>query len=110
MIPSAKETPWGNVLVFAQNTFYQGKILNIVKGEATSLQTHSLRHTDIYLDSGVLLVQHNGVKQKMEPGEKRHFIPSDVYRMVALEDARVIEVSTAHTNEKTRVEDRYGRK
>jgi len=104
-----KEKPWGNVNIFAHTPFYQGKILTIKKGEATSLQKHALRHTNIYLDEGVLLVHHNTNKQKMYPGEKKHFIPGDVYRMVALEEAKVIEVSTPQTGETTVIEDRYGR-
>ena len=103
------EKPWGTLNVFAQTNFYQGKILIIRQGEATSLQTHSLRHTSIYLDEGVLLVHHNGVKTRMEAGGRVSFIPSDVYRLVALEDSKVIEVSTPQTHEKTIIEDRYGR-
>jgi len=108
-----KEKPWGYVNVFAQTPFYQGKILIINKGEATSLQKHALRHTNIYLDEGLLLVYHNTDKQNliipMYPGEKRHFIPGDIYRLVALEDAKVIEVSTPQTGETTVIEDRYDR-
>ena len=103
------EKPWGILNVFAQTPFYQGKVLTIRKGEATSLQTHSLRHTSIYLDDGVLLVHHNGVKKRMEVGDKADFIPSDVYRLVALEDSKIIEVSTPQTHDKTIIEDRYGR-
>jgi quercetin dioxygenase-like cupin family protein len=46
---------------------------------------------------------------EIEPGAAFRFRPGTVHRVVALEDTLVIEVSTPHSDDVVRLEDRYGR-
>ena len=43
------------------------------------------------------------------PGEAFRFPPGTVHRLTALEDTRIVEVSTPQLDDVVRLEDRYGR-
>jgi quercetin dioxygenase-like cupin family protein len=44
------------------------------------------------------------------PGEAYHFPPGTVHRVTAVEDTRILEVSTPQLDDVVRLEDNYGRK
>ncbi len=107
--PKIVPKPWGREIWYAHEDRYAGKILEVIKGHALSLQKHERKQETMYLQSGRLLYHYNGVEFEMEPGESITIRPGDVHRIEALEDAVILEVSTPELDDVIRLEDRYGR-
>ena len=107
--PRIVPKPWGREVWYAHEERYAGKVLEVTKGHALSLQKHERKMETMYLQSGRLLYHFNGVDFEMEPGETITVRPGDVHRIEALEDAVILEVSTPELDDVIRLEDRYGR-
>ncbi len=107
--PQIIPKPWGREIWYAHEERYAGKILEVSKGHALSLQKHERKQETMYLHSGRLLYHFNGMDFEMEPGECITIHPGDVHRIEALEDAVILEVSTPELDDVVRLEDRYGR-
>lgn len=107
------DKPWGYELLWARTGRYAGKILHVKKGEALSLQYHEKKEETQYVLSGRirLEVEENGAMTQRElgPGDAYHLPPGTKHRLVSLEDADVLEVSTPELGDVVRLEDRYGR-
>jgi len=101
--------PWGYEMVWAHTPWYIAKIMYIKKGEETSVHYHNLRHENVLIMEGEMELLHNGKLKIMKPGDTVHIIPEDHHRFVAITDVKLMEVSTQHTNDECRLEDRYGR-
>lgn len=107
--PKNVEKPWGREVWYAHEEKYAGKILEVRKGHALSLQKHKKKQETMYLQSGRLLYHLNGVDFEMESGSCITIRPGDVHRIEALEDSTILEVSTPELDDVVRLEDRYGR-
>jgi mannose-6-phosphate isomerase-like protein (cupin superfamily) len=107
--PTIVPKPWGQEIWYADQDRYAGKILEVTRGHALSLQKHERKKETMYLQCGRLLYHFNGVDFEMEPGECITVNPGDVHRIEALEDAVILEVSTPDLDDVIRLEDRYGR-
>ena len=107
--PKIVEKPWGREIWYAHEARYAGKILEVTRGHALSLQKHEKKHETMYLQSGRLLYHLNGEEFELVPGECLSIAPGDVHRVTALEDSVILEVSTPHLDDVIRLEDRYGR-
>ena len=107
--PKIVPKPWGREVWYADEDRYAGKILEVTKGHALSLQKHERKKETMYLQSGRLLYHFNGTDFEMEPGECITVNPGDIHRIEALEDAVILEVSTPDLDDVIRLEDRYGR-
>lgn len=111
--PQKIEKPWGYELLWARTDRYAGKILHVVKGESLSLQFHNKKDETQYILGGRirLEVEENGslLQRELSVGEGYHLPPGTKHRLTALEDADVLEVSTAELDDVVRLEDRYGR-
>lgn len=108
------EKPWGSELWVAACNDYVLKIITLKKGCRSSLQYHVNKHEHIYVDSGLVRMEvedDNGelVIQELGPGSVVENLPGRKHRVEALEDVRLIEVSTPHLDDVVRVEDDYGR-
>jgi mannose-6-phosphate isomerase len=108
------DKPWGSEEIFAETTRYLGKILCIRAGEALSLQYHEQKEETLrVLDGSMRLVFGTDLDRLAErefgPGEVFHLPPGTIHRMIAIEDCRLLEVSTAEIDDVVRLEDRYGR-
>jgi mannose-6-phosphate isomerase len=106
--------PWGHELIWARTDRYVGKILFIRAGEALSLQYHRVKDETIMLLSGrMTFVYYADGEQphtrELAPNEPFHITPGLRHRMIAIEDTRVLEVSTPELDDVVRLEDRYGR-
>ena len=106
--------PWGKEEWIAYNDLYVLKIITLNKGYRTSLQYHNQKHETNYVDRGRIvcwLEDEDGSIQKIEmkPGSIIEVVPGKVHRVEALEDTRLIEVSTPHLDDVIRVEDDFGR-
>lgn len=111
------EKPWGYEIIWAKTDKYVGKVLHINEGEALSLQYHNHKDETILVKSGRIKVEYywnyeDRTKMavvNMCPGDVFHIQPGLCHRMIALQDADVIEVSTPELDDVVRIEDRYGR-
>ena len=107
--PKIVPKPWGREVWYAHEERYAGKILEVTKGQALSLQKHEKKQETMYLQSGRLRYHLNGTDHEMTPGDALTVRPGDVHRVEALEDSVILEVSTPELDDVIRLEDRYGR-
>jgi mannose-6-phosphate isomerase-like protein (cupin superfamily) len=113
--PRRVEKPWGWELIWADTDAYAGKLLFIRAGESLSLQFHNAKDESWYVQEGRAKLELGATGQAVlnseviGPGACFRFRPGTVHRVTALEDATIIEVSTAHLDDVVRLEDRYGR-
>lgn len=108
--------PWGYEIIWAKTDKYVGKILHINAGQALSLQYHNMKDETIMVQYGRIQVEHYprlSPKDKkildMVPGDSFHIKPGTVHRMIACQEAEIVEVSTPELDDVVRLEDRYGR-
>ena len=95
--PRVVEKPWGSEVVWAVSEHYAGKILFVRAGQSLSLQFHNVKDEAWYVLEG---------RARLELGRAGE---GTVHRLSALEDTRIIEVSTPQLDDVVRLEDRYGR-
>ena len=107
--PKIVDKPWGREVWYAHEDSYAGKILEVNKGFALSLQKHERKMETMYLLSGLVRFHLNGADFDVAPGRSITIKPGDVHRVEALEDSVILEVSTPHLDDLIRLEDRYGR-
>ena len=113
--PRKVEKPWGWELIWALTDAYAGKILFVAAGESLSLQFHNVKDESWYVLEGRARLELGSAGEAVladrviAAGEAFRFPPGTVHRVTALEDTRVLEVSTAHLDDVVRLEDRYGR-
>lgn len=108
------EKPWGREIWVAVTDQYVLKIIEFKKGSRSSLQYHRQKHEHIYIDQGRVrfeLEQADGtmLADEYKPGSVIEVIPGKKHRVEALEDTRLLEVSTPQLDDVVRVEDDYGR-
>ena len=108
------EKPWGREIWVAHTSQYALKIIEFNKGSRSSLQYHVKKHEHIYVDSGKLQMEHEDdagqmVTLVLGPGDVVENEPGRKHRVTALEDTRLIEVSTPELDDVVRVEDDYHR-
>jgi mannose-6-phosphate isomerase-like protein (cupin superfamily) len=108
------EKPWGRELWIAHTDKYALKIIEFKKGTRSSLQYHEQKHEHIYVDDGSLQVEWENDAGEMKtlvlnPGDVVENKPTRKHRVTAIEDCRLIEVSTPELDDVVRVEDDYSR-
>lgn len=97
--------PWGREIFLCCNDKYVMEIMEIKKGERTSLHYHEDRMETFYILSGILKVNTNIFRA----GDVVTIMPKEAHRLEAMEDARVIEASTPELKDIIRIQDDYGR-
>jgi mannose-6-phosphate isomerase-like protein (cupin superfamily) len=113
--PQTIEKPWGHELVWALTEDYAGKILFVKAGESLSLQFHNVKDESWYVLEGRAHLElgragESVLKEEViVAGQAFRFRPGTVHRVKALEDTRILEVSTPHLDDVVRLEDSYGR-
>ena len=113
--PRKVEKPWGWELIWALAEDYCGKILFVKAGESLSLQFHNVKDESWYVLEGRAKLELGSAgepileEEVIAAGEAFRFRPGTVHRIRALEDTRILEVSTPHLDDVVRLEDRYGR-
>lgn len=108
------EKPWGRELWIAHTDRYALKIIEFRRGARSSLQYHVRKHEHVYVDSGQLQIEHENEEGEMEvlilgAGDVIENLPGRKHRVTALEDVRLIEVSTPELDDVVRVQDDYHR-
>jgi mannose-6-phosphate isomerase len=113
--PRTVEKPWGSELIWAHTGSYAGKILFVKAGESLSLQFHNEKDEAWYFLEGRARVElgkaGEGILEVeiVAAGRAFRFPPGTVHRLKALEDTRILEVSTPELDDVVRLEDDYGR-
>ncbi len=113
--PRVVEKPWGSELIWAETTRYAGKILVVRAGQSLSLQFHKTKDESWYVLEGRARLELGRAGEAMleeaviGAGEAFHFQPGTVHRVTALDDTRILEVSTPELDDVVRLEDQYGR-
>ena len=108
------EKPWGREIWIAHTDKYALKIIEFNQGSRSSLQYHAKKHEHVYVDGGKLQVEWENDRGEMEvlvlgPGDVIENKPGRKHRVTALENVRLIEVSTPELDDVVRVEDDYQR-
>jgi mannose-6-phosphate isomerase len=109
------QKPWGWELIWADADAYVGKVLFVRAGESISLQFHREKDESWHVESGRARLELGDAGQEaldeevVTAGASFRFRPGTVHRVTALEDTRILEVSTPHLHDVVRLEDRYGR-
>ena len=108
------DKPWGYELIWAMTDRYVGKILHVRAGEALSLQYHRVKDETIMVLTGRLRFEFYAEGEEpqridLNPREPFRVTPGLRHRMIAIEDADVLEVSTPELDDVVRLDDRYGR-
>jgi mannose-6-phosphate isomerase len=113
--PKTVEKPWGSELIWALTEDYAGKILFVRAGESLSLQFHNVKDESWYVLEGRAHLELGRAgesvleEEVIAAGQAFRFRPGTVHRVTALEDTRILEVSTPHLDDVVRLEDSYGR-
>jgi len=106
--------PWGREIWIAHTDKYALKIIEFRKGSRSSLQYHVKKHEHIYVDKGTASIEWENDDGEMETiilksGDVIENKPGRKHRTTAIEDVRLIEVSTPELDDVVRVEDDYNR-
>ena len=113
--PRRVDKPWGYELIWALTDLYCGKLLVIRAGQALSMQFHREKDESWYVLEGRAEIEMAGVGEKsplrevVTPGAAFRITPGTVHRVRALEDTKILEVSTPQVDDVVRLEDAYGR-
>ena len=109
------DKPWGHELIWALTEAYCGKVLFVRAGESLSLQFHREKDESWYVLDGRAELELGAPGQTVlnseivAPGAAFRFAPGTVHRVTAIEDTRILEVSTSQIDDVVRLEDAYGR-
>ena len=113
--PRRVEKPWGHELIWAVSEHYVGKVLFVRAGFALSLQFHNEKDESWYVESGRAELEigaaGEAVTQREVVGEGAAFRlrPGTIHRVRAIDDTRLLEVSTPQLDDVVRLDDLYGR-
>ncbi|MDH3730695.1 MAG: cupin domain-containing protein [Acidimicrobiia bacterium] len=106
--------PWGSELIWAHTDDYAAKILTIGAGRRLSLQFHEFKAETIFVAEGKLLLHFGPTADEIETkemvvGDSFHVPVGLVHRFEAIEDTKLIEVSTPQLDDVVRLSDDFGR-
>lgn len=88
---------WGLEHWIINNDKYCFKVLTIFPGYQCSLHYHNEKDETFVVQSGEVLLEHQGVEELLGPGQKRRIEPGTPHRFKAKDGtAVVIEISTHH--------------
>lgn len=108
------DKPWGKEEWLELNEKYCYKKIYLNKGKRTSFQYHEKKLETSYVLSGKIEVWLENETGKIEkriksPGDYFTIQPPKKHRVVALEDAVYLEVSTPEVEDVVRIEDDFAR-
>ena len=89
---------WGHEEIII-NREYCGKKLVLNKGFRCSMHYHKKKDETFYIVKGRVLMEVDGKKKIMLPGDSQHIAPGSKHRFTGLEDSEIIEFSTHHEEE-----------
>lgn len=106
-----EKRPWGDFTRFTLNQNCTVKIINVLKGEAFSLQYHNEREEFWHIISGVGKIIIGEKIVEFKPGDEFNIPKKTNHRLEAFEDVKFLEISLGEFKEEdiVRIEDKYGR-
>ncbi len=113
-LPRKIEKPWGSELLFAYTPKYAGKIIFVKKEHRLSLQYHKQKDESMYIYEGIISMELKSSDGQLrflilQQGDSIRIPPFTTHRVTAIEDAIILEVSTAELDDVKRIKDDYGR-
>ena len=81
------------------NRDYCGKLLIIKKGFGCSLHCHKIKDETFYINKGKVLLEYDGDKYMMYPGDSQLIEPNKYHRFIGIEDSEIMEFSTHHRDD-----------
>ena len=90
---------WGHEEWIVNNEKYCGKKLVFKKGYRCSMHYHKIKDETFYVISGKILMELDGVKRIMTPGDSQRILPGQKHRVTAYENSSLFEISTFHMDE-----------
>lgn len=113
------EKPWGSVISWSAIKSIGGKIIKIKKGERTSLKYNTVKDEVLFVISGSVIVstwsarkntdQSAEIRRPLKPGDTFNIQSEIPFRLKALEDSYIVEISNGKNNQIVRFKDDYGR-
>ena len=108
--PKIVHKPWGQEVWIIENEKYSGKFLELNKGMQSSLHYHAKKTETMYVLHGTLEITYsNNSVLVVNIGESITLLPGITHRLKAVEDLKLIEISTPHMGDVLRIKDDYGR-
>jgi mannose-6-phosphate isomerase-like protein (cupin superfamily) len=78
------------------NKDYCGKKLVLRRGYRCSIHHHEIKDETFYVITGRVLMEVNGARRVLFPGDRQHIRIGDKHRFTGLDDSEMIEFSTHH--------------
>lgn len=112
--PRRVEKPWGWELWWTVTDRYVGKVIFIRAGRRLSLQLHNQKDESIFVIEGNMVLHLEDGEGEIEqiplgPGDYHRVPVGKRHRFEAVDDTRLIEVSTPEVEDVVRLEDDFGR-
>jgi mannose-6-phosphate isomerase-like protein (cupin superfamily) len=113
--PAARvEKPWGHELILERNADFVIKRILLRAGHRSSLQLHARKREWVTVEDGVIeLTMGDDVRRlehrTLQAGDVYRVPPGTVHRVLAVEDATILEVATPGDDDIVRLDDDYGR-
>lgn len=111
--------PWGSVISWSALKTVGGKIIKIEKNHRTSLKYNTLKDEALFIISGKVIVSTWDSVRKIDNTPEMRYpltqgdtfnIQSEVpFRITAIEDSYIVEISNGKNNQIVRLKDDYGR-
>src|SRR3989338_1615243 len=92
------EKAWGSEQWFANSSKYCGKILNLKQGFRCSKHMHKEKDETFYLLEGKVALELGDRTILLKPGGSAHVPQNVLHSFAGLEDSRIIEFSTTHSD------------
>ena len=92
------EKAWGSEQWIANNSKYCGKILNLKQGFRCSKHLHKEKDETFYLLEGKVALELGNKTILLKPGDSAHVLQNTLHSFAGLEDSRIIEFSTTHSD------------
>jgi len=83
------------------NEGYCGKLLVLNRGFQCSLHYHEKKDEVFYILRGEVLMEINGEREILKPGDAVHIKPHDLHRFTGLTGSQIIEFSSHHDDDDT---------
>ena len=97
------ETGWGDEVEIHNGDGYCGRVLNVIKGQKSSLHYHLKKNETFYVLSGRISIDLSFDLHKesmiLEEGDSIDIPRFVLHRFIGLQDAKVLEISTEDNGE-----------
>jgi mannose-6-phosphate isomerase len=114
MATTRVEKPWGYELILERNVDFVIKRILLRAGHRSSLQLHARKREWVTVEDGTIELTSGTDPQALETrtlhaGEVYRVPPGTIHRVLAVQDATILEVATPGDDDIVRLDDDYGR-